>query len=212
MAHRLRGLPAFVLFIAVTASGCIPAAPVEAATQGEPTPAPSEFTVDEVVRGLTRRQPQEVMFEEITFSTILTTPLRTKGILTFTPPSRLEKHVTHPQEERYIIDGDQVLYRNDKKRRRRSFSLEEYPALRMFVEIFRSALAGDPVTLKRYYQATVEGESRAWSLLLRPLDASSNSMVETVRLAGEGTRLTRVEILSADGDRSIVTLHGSRGE
>lgn len=185
---------------------------VEALAQTETPGVSKEWTVDEVIKGLARQEPQEVAFEESTMSSMLTAPLKTKGVLVFTPPSRLEKHVTDPLAERYIIDGNTVLYRNDKRRLEKSFSLDEYPALRMFVEIFRSALAGDPLTLKRYYQATVEGEPRRWSLLLRPLDRAGESMVQEVRLIGAGGRLTRIEMRFPDGDHSVMRLQGPPSE
>jgi len=181
-------------------------------TPAETSSATGEWNVDQLISGLAKQREETASFEETTFSSMLTKPLRTRGILKFTPPSRLEKHVTDPYDERYVIDGDKVLYENNHKRISKTFSLEDYPALQIFVEAFRSSLAGDLVTLKRFYKTSLEGEPRRWSLILRPQDPTIQSIVQSVRLSGEGDRMTRVESLLPDGDRSVLVIQGPRGE
>lgn len=64
--------------------------------------------------------------------------LKTQGILRFTPPTRLEKHITAPYDERYVVEGDTVLVESKTKGTNRTLSLHDYPALRAFIEALRS--------------------------------------------------------------------------
>ncbi|MSR23496.1 MAG: outer membrane lipoprotein carrier protein LolA [Nitrospiraceae bacterium] len=175
-------------------------------TQAEGNSATGEWNVDQLIIRLAKQRKETVSFEETTFSAMLTEPLKTRGTLKFTPPARLEKHVTDPYDERYVIDGDNVLYEKNSTRVSKNFSLEDYPVLRVFVEVFRSSFAGDPVTLKRFYKATLEGKPRQWSLILHPQDVTIQSIVQSVRLSGEGGHITRIETRSPDGDRSVLVI------
>ena len=87
--------------------------------------------------------------EEETYSSLLTKPLVTRGVLRFTPPSRLEKNVLEPAHERYVVEGDLVTFESERKRVTRTISLDDYPALRGFVEAFRAGLTGDAVELNQ---------------------------------------------------------------
>jgi hypothetical protein len=78
--------------------------------------------------------------------------------------------------------------------------------LRIFVEALRSTLVGDSLTLKRFYRVTVEGELRRWTLVLEPLEQASQTLVESVRVSGEGHRVTMIETRAPDGDRSILVI------
>ncbi|MGA6827263.1 LolA-related protein [Nitrospira sp. NS4] len=167
------------------------------------------WTVEQVVALLKEGREPSVSFEEATYSSLLTEPLIVRGVLRFTPPSTLEKEVLEPDRERYVIEGDRVTYENERKRVKKTISLEDYPALRSFVEAFRASFTGDVARLKQVYDTTVEGSSRQWALLLRPRDSAGRSMVESLTLAGSEGQIATITIRSPDGDRSVMTL--SRG-
>lgn len=194
------------LFAVVWITGMSNAAQADPLAKTEGSSATEEWNVDRLIRELAKQSEDTVSFEETFTSAMLTTTLKTRGTLTFTPPSRLEKHVTDPYDERYVVDGDRVLFENKKKRINRTLSLEDYPALRIFVEAFRSSLAGDLKTLRHFYDVTLEGEPRQWTLILHPLDRATQSMVQTVRLSGAGDQIMRIETLAPDGDRSVMAV------
>jgi hypothetical protein len=164
------------------------------------------WTVEQLLENLARNQPAEVRFEETAFSDLLTEPLKTRGILRFTPPARLEKHITNPHDERYLVEGDVVFFESKTKGTNRTLSLHDYPALRGFIEAFRSTLANDVITLKRFYDVTLQGEPRRWVLLLRPLDNEVRALVESIRFSGEREHVGRIELLAPDGDRSVMVI------
>jgi Outer membrane lipoprotein carrier protein LolA-like len=164
------------------------------------------WNVEQLLESLAKNRQAEVRFEETAFSSLLTQPLKTHGILRFTPPTGLEKHITAPYDERYLVEGDTVRFESKAKGRNRSLSLHDYPALRAFIEAFRSTLANDVITLRRFYRVTLQGEPRRWVLILRPLDDDVQALVQSIRFSGERERVSRIEIIAPDGDRSVMVI------
>ncbi len=164
------------------------------------------WTVEQLMGHLAKHRQTEARFEEKTFSSLLTEPLKTQGILRFTPPAILEKHITTPHDEHYLIEGDHILFENQSKKINRTLSLQDYPALQAFVEAFRSTLTNDVVTLRRFFSVTLQGEPRRWVLILLPLDHAAQELVESIRFSGEDGHVRRIEILAPDGDRSVMDI------
>ncbi|MDQ6735653.1 MAG: outer membrane lipoprotein carrier protein LolA [Nitrospirota bacterium] len=178
----------------------------ETSPQTEREGGSNAWNVERLLDNLAKHRQAEARFEETAFSTLLTEPLKTQGILRFTPPATLEKHVTAPQDERYLIEGDKVVFESKRKGTNRTLSLQDYPVLWAFVEAFRSTLTNDVVTLKRLYSATLQGDPRRWVLILRPLDQAVQELVESIRFSGEEEQVSRIEILAPDGDRSVMVI------
>jgi len=174
--------------------------------QSEGAAASPDWNVEQLIGSLAKNRQAEVRFEETAFSSLLTQPVKTRGILRFTPQAGLEKHITVPHDERYLVEGDTVIFESKTKGTSRTLSLHDYPALRAFIEAFRSTLANDVITLKRFYNVTLEGEPRRWVLLLRPLDKAVQELVESIRFSGERESLGSIEIQAPGGDRSVMVI------
>ena len=167
----------------------------------------AEWTVESLVMLLKDQREPSVAFEEATYSSLLTEPVNVRGELRFTPPATLEKVITNPFTERYVIEGDRVLYESERKRVKRSISLDDYPALRSFVEAFRASVTGDALQLQKLYEVTINGTRSKWTLLLRPKEVSGKTMVDYILFTGSEGRVASIAIRSPDGDRSVMTLH-----
>ena len=76
-----------------------------------------------------------------------------------------------------------------------------------FVEAIRASLAGDVATLRRFYHVKLEGTREQWILTLRPLDHQAAEYLTSIRLNGDGNRLTAVEIQETGGDHSVMKIH-----
>jgi len=168
--------------------------------------AGSEWTVEALMGLLKAQRENSVSFQEATYSSLLTEPLIARGVLKFVPPDRLEKIITAPSHVRYVVEGDRVTFESERKGVKRTISLEEYPALRSFVEAFRSSLNGDVVQLRQVHEVTLDGSSLKWTLLLRPREPSGKSVVDYILLTGSEGRVATIAIRSPDGDRSVMTL------
>lgn len=164
------------------------------------------WTVEQVVASLKEEREPSVLFEETTHSSLLTTPLIVRGVLRFTPPSRLEKEVLEPYRERYLVEGDLVTFESERKRVKKTISLEDYPGLRGFVEAFRVGLTGDAAQLKQMYETALDGNREKWTLRLRPRDQVGQSMVDSIQFFGSHGRIETITIHAPDGDRSVMTL------
>ena len=186
--------------------GPAPMSVAQTSQQSEREAGSTGWNVEQLMESLAKNRQAEVRFEETAFSSLLTQPLKTQGILRFTPPTGLEKHITAPYDERYLVEGDTVRFESKAKGTNRTLSLHDYPALRAFIEAFRSTLANDVITLRRFYSVTLKGEPRRWVLMLRPLDKAVQELVESVRFSGEGDQVSSIEILAPDGDRSVMVI------
>ena len=165
-----------------------------------------DWTVESLMALLKEQQTVSVPFEEDTYSSLLTEPISARGLLRFVPPDKLEKIITNPISERYAVDGDRVTFESQRKGVTRTVSLDEYPALRSFVEAFRSSLTGDVARLRKVYEITLDGSRDQWTLLLRPRELAGRSVVDYILLTGSGGRVMTIAIRSPDGDRSVMTL------
>jgi Outer membrane lipoprotein carrier protein LolA-like len=164
------------------------------------------WTVEQVVASLKEERESAVSFEEATHSSLLSAPLIVRGILRFTPPSRLEKEVLEPYHERYVVEGDLVTFESERKRLKKSISLGDYPGLRGFVEAFRAGFTGDAGRLMQSYDTVIEGTRLKWTLVLRPRDPAGRSMVEDLVFSGSEGKISSIVIHAMDGDRSVMTL------
>jgi hypothetical protein len=174
--------------------------------QSEREEGSTGWSVEQLMDSLAKSRQAEVRFEETAFSKLLTQPLQTQGFLRFTPPTGLEKHITSPYDERYLVEGESVLFESKTKGTARTLSLHDYPALQGFIEAFRSTLANDVITLRRFYSVTLQGEPERWILILRPRDKAVQELAESIRFSGERAQVRSIEIRAPDGDRSVMVI------
>lgn len=144
------------------------------------------------------------VFTEKKYLAILDEPVESSGELLFVPPARLEKRTLKPKAETLVLDGDVLTV--ERRNRKHVLSLRDYPEVAGMIESIRATLAGDRKTLERIYRLDLQGSSERWTLLLVPLDAGVGSIVTRIRMEGEQDEVRRVEILQADGDRSVMSI------
>lgn len=147
-------------------------------------------------------------FTEKKYLAMLNAPLVLSGNLTYVRPARIEKQVLVPYEERFVVDGDTLTLENRAKGQKRVLALQSNPVAWAFVESMRATMAGDAATLRRFYQARLEGGRRQWLLSLEPRDSQMAGYVQTIKIGGAENRITSIEIQEAGGDRSVMTVTG----
>ena len=132
-------------------------------------------------------------------------PVRLSGRLEAPEPDRLEKHVTAPVEEHFIIDGSQVtLTREDGTLRR--LSVFDHPLLRALADGLRRVLAGDMDAARRSFDLGLSGTRDDWRLTLYPSSEDLRRVLDVMRVEGSGGRVDRVEIAETAGVRTVMTL------
>ena len=143
-------------------------------------------------------------FVEIRHIALLTQPVELKGTLSYERPGRLAKHVQSPVDELLRVDGDTLTM--GKASKPRVISLREEPAAGALVASVRATLAGDLAELEHHYRVELSGARASWTLRLVPREARVRRAVESITLGGAGARLSRVDTLEANGDRSVMTI------
>lgn len=149
------------------------------------------------------QQPQgAATFTEIKYLAILDQPVESSGELRFSAPSRLEKRTLKPRPEVMVLDGDTLTL--ERGRRTHVLQLRDYPDVAGLIESIRATLAGDRQALERVYQLVLEGSQERWTLLLTPRDPKVGAVIARIRMEGVNDDVRSVEILQADGDRSLM--------
>ncbi|HUL14211.1 MAG TPA: LolA-related protein [Methylococcaceae bacterium] len=167
---------------------------------------PEKWNLPALMQTLSQAPQGETRFTERKTMSLLKEPLTLTGTLRYQAPSRLEKHILTPFDERYTVDGDTLTIDNPSKQLHKSFSLASYPALWAFVESIRAPLAGDLEVLQRFYRISLGGSQRNWLLALVPIEPEMAKMVRLIRIKGNGNRMSRVEIAEANGDDSVMLI------
>ena len=166
------------------------------------------WSLDHLTDLFSRVQTRQAQFEETHYSPLLTEPLTTTGTLTFTAPSKLDKHVLQPFEERYEVDGDILVVQGRHAEKPRTLSLSEYPPLKVFVEGFRAVLRGDAKTIRQFYAPHVQGNRNRWILSLVPLDPAMRSRVESIEFQGREDTLVSIHVREGGGNYSELRIIG----
>jgi hypothetical protein len=203
MISGSRFLPAFaaglVCAVMLTAAGSLIADAAEA------TPVP-EWSVEQLMQGLAQVKTAKGKFVERKYLTILTAPLEFSGTLVYTAPAHLEKYTLLPEPQSMVLDRDRLTMENKAKNERRTVALQDYPVIWAFVESMRSTLAGDLPTLTRFYRVDLEGTENQWRLLLKPSEPKMQAMVSEIRIGGARNRIRTIEIVEAEGNRSVMAI------
>jgi len=160
----------------------------------------------DLMRSLQAVKSSRARFVERKELAILTEPLESSGTLVYRASGRLEKHTLVPERESMVLEDGRLVLENAERGWRKSFALHEHPVIWAFVESIRSTLAGDLETLRRFYDEELEGSEPDWRLVLRPREPSMKTVVDEIRISGSGSWISRMEILEAGGDRSVMTI------
>lgn len=164
-----------------------------------------ELTLDALMQELHQAQHPSRHFREVRESELLFAPIRLSGTLTYTN-GRLIKHIQHPFNERYTIEGDALMIEKEGQNQAKRIALTDYPPLHTFVTIFRASLEGDKEALQQHYRTEISGNSEQWRLRLIPRDNSMASHLRSVDIEGSGSVIARFIIDEQSGDSSTMEL------
>jgi len=169
-----------------------------------PSWAAAAWDVAALMQMLREHPPGRVHFVETKEVSVLDRPLESSGELVFSPPDRLEKHVTSPGDERMVADRERLVI--ERRGRRQELALAEYPEVAVLVESIRGTLAGDRAALEAAYALELQGDAPSWRLTLTPRDAALGKLVTRVMIEGSQAQVQRVTVEQADGDRSLMRI------
>ncbi len=162
--------------------------------------------INDLMHSLAQVKESKATFVERKHLSLLKTPLEFSGTLAYTAPSYLEKITLRPKPESLVLDHDKLVIRTGAAQRQRTLTLQDYPAIWAFVESIRATLAGDLESLNRFYQVSLEGQSKQWLLSLHPRDPKMESLVIEIRISGSAAQLNSIEIRETGGDYSVMQI------
>ena len=169
------------------------------------TAAASTLTPEALMAELAGVASSRARFTETRHSTLLKQPLTMTGTLVYRRPDHLEKHVRSPFEESVTIDGTRINMARQGEAGRTIAVPASGPA-RALVESLRATLAGDLPALSRHFAVAVSGTRGEWAMTLTPRDPALAATVMRVEFAGNGSRVQRIEVYEAGGDRSVIVI------
>jgi outer membrane lipoprotein-sorting protein len=170
----------------------------------QPARAADPLTPQQLLQTFAATKAVRADFVERKYLASLDRPIESSGELIYTAPSRLERRTFKPKPETMIVDGDTLSL--ERAGTRRSISLSSYPEVAAFTDSIRATLAGDHATLARDYRLAVDGTQAQWRLTLLPSDQKIAALVSRITITGRENRIDTLEVLQADGNRSVTTI------
>jgi hypothetical protein len=169
----------------------------------------AQFTIGQLMDLLANATHGSATFTEKKYISILDLPVESSGELLFVPPARLEKRTLKPKVETLVLDGDALTV--ERQLQRHVLQLRDYPEVAAMIVSIRATLAGDRTALEGVYRLNLEGSRERWTLVLTPLDTRVGSVIARIRMEGRLGEVRTVEILQADGDRSVMSVQKGVG-
>jgi hypothetical protein len=164
----------------------------------------ADSDLDRLMSTLAQRKHGHVSFVEKKFIALLDRPVESSGELVYEAPDHLEKKTLKPRPESLVLEGGTVSAQ--RGRHHYTLDLKQYPQVVPFIESIRATLAGDRAALERVFKVNFSGTFDKWTLGLVPLDPQLGKTVQAIHIEGERDVIHSVEILEADGDRSLLTI------
>jgi hypothetical protein len=164
----------------------------------------AESDLNRLMALLAERTHGHVSFVEDEYLAVLDRPVHSSGELFYDRPERLEKRTLTPHPASIVLEHGSVTIQ--ARGHTRVLALRDYPQVAPFVESLRATLAGDERALEQIFQVTFAGSLEHWTLTLVPLDAKLKGAAKEIRIEGARDELQSLNILLADGDRSVMTI------
>lgn len=166
--------------------------------------AAEAWTVAQLMQALGKHRSGQATFLERKYLAVLDQPVESSGELRFQAPDRLEKITLKPRPESLVLEGNNLSVTRGKKQF--NVRLSDYGEVAGFIDSIRATLAGDRNTLERTYALHLAGNAERWTLTLLPRDTRMAEVVTRINIAGTRGLLREIEILQADGDRSVMEI------
>ena len=165
----------------------------------------ADWDVSRLMQSLAQQRGGRLAFVEKKYIAMLDRPVESSGELVYQPPARLEKRTLTPRVETLVLDGDLLVVERGKQKY--TLQLQQYPEIAAFIDSIRGTLAGDLKMLERQFRVDLQGSREHWTLTLLPSDVRLGAVLHRVQISGTRDELRQIEMLQADGDRSVMSIH-----
>ena len=163
-----------------------------------------EWNLGQLMHSLAQNKSGKATFVEKKYIALLDRPVESSGELLYVAPDHLEKRTLKPKPETMVLEQGTLTV--EQGRKKYSVALQDYPEVAAFVESIRGTLAGDRKALERVYRLDLDGNAERWQLTLLPSDVKMAGVVSKIRISGTRSDVHTIEIVQADGDRSVMNI------
>lgn len=164
----------------------------------------AEWDLGQLTASLAQTGPSKARFVEKKYISTLDRPVESSGELSYSPPDRLEKRTLKPKPESMRLERNMLTLERGKHKF--AIDLDDSPEFATLIESIRATLAGDRRSLELNYVVKLSGTRAGWKLQLTPSNFEARQKVEHITLGGSEGVVREVEVLQADGDRSVMTI------
>ena len=158
----------------------------------------------ELMKNLSAQKEGRARFVEQKTLSVLSTPIESRGELSFKSPDHLQKKTTQPVQETLTVERDRVILNRGGKEQ--VIQLDEQPEMRAFIDSLRATFSGDLPTLKKSFLVKLSGTASKWTLSLRPLSANLQRILVEVTIQGRNSEILYIETTMLNGDRTFLSL------
>lgn len=151
-----------------------------------------------VLSGTTITPPSRVAFREVRHNQMLKDDLIITGYLEYLQTGSLRKVIEAPFEESYLISEDRIEI--DRSGETRMLSLKKSRSLRTMLGGIEAILAGQAEQLAAVFHYDLDGESDAWSLLLRPRSKRIAKQLTSLTVTGNAEAVLTIRFDLKDGE------------
>ena len=166
--------------------------------------AVSALELPELMKNLSAQKEGRARFVEQKTLSVLSTPIESRGELSFKSPDFLQKITTQPIQETLTVERDRVILNRGGKEQ--VIQLDAQPEMRAFIDSLRATLSGDLPTLKKSFLVKLSGPANKWTLSLRPLSANLQRILVEVSIQGRNSEILFIETSMLNGDRTFLSL------
>jgi Outer membrane lipoprotein carrier protein LolA-like len=185
------------LGLAVSLS-CVPA---QAAS-----PPDAIWGLPQLMHELAQVRSASARFTERKTLKVLKAPLVIIGTLEYQAPDHLQKVILSPYQERFRVDGNQIIIVAGPGHRTHTLSLSDEPQVAGLVEGIRATLSGDLPILEQLYEVRLGGNDTQWELDLQPKSGELAHFVTSIRIRGHQNWIDFIATDSPNGDRSEMSI------
>jgi hypothetical protein len=146
----------------------------------------------------------DAQFREEKRMALLAQPLVSEGELHYEKPRLLARHTRPPHASSVLLRGETLSFGDDQHKE--SIELSAQPALRVLVDTFVSVLGGDVAALERVAELKYEPlPNDGYRIRVLPRDEKMKRLVRSMFFEGQGTLLSKMELVDANGDTTVTT-------
>ncbi len=164
----------------------------------------AELSLEQLMQTLAAVKSGEARFTERREVPDMNQTFESSGRLSFSAPDVFVRETLKPSPQMLAVKGNTVTM--SQGGRSRTVMLDATPEAQVIVEAIRGTLTGNRELLERHFSTRLGGTLERWTLELVPREARLRGQVANVKVRGRQAEVSEMEVLQADGDRSLMRI------